>query len=260
LHSPVRDILGSGSPVQWFESILGIPGVSSDRMGRMAEPEGLDQRFGEIALRLGFVTRDQLDQAIRIRDRNLELGLEIRLEEIFLKLDHLKAEQADTIHGALSEKSTLQPESRGEKKIEAPPGLAVRGETLLDFQGESEEEPEDTPAPPPPLTASAVEEKDTVMGGPPAGIPDTTIGGPESKKASAEGEEKKKGKWIGPYRIVQEIGRGGMGVGSSVSRGRRRRWPSSAAIRASCPCTTWETRRTSITSPWHSWRGNPSPS
>ncbi|MHC4600278.1 MAG: protein kinase domain-containing protein, partial [Planctomycetota bacterium] len=179
----------------------------------MAETDSQDTRFAQIALRLGYVTQDQLDRAVRIQERNLELGLEIHLEEILLKLDHIKAEQADTIHNALAEKATLQPEARGEHKVGPPPGLAVRGETLLDFQGEMGEEPEE-PAPPPPLTASAVEEKDTVMGGPPVGIPDTTIGGPETKEAPKEGEagEKRKGKWIGPYRIVQEIGRGGMGV------------------------------------------------
>ncbi|MHC4777452.1 MAG: protein kinase domain-containing protein, partial [Planctomycetota bacterium] len=178
----------------------------------MREISSHDKSFADIALSMGFLSPEQIEEALSVQEQNLHLGIEMPLEEILLKLEFLKSAQVETLHNSMSDKSTLPPVLVKEKEEAPPPPVPTRGETLLDFQGESEDL--DSLAPAPPLTESAVEEAATVLGGPPqTGIPGTSVDPHSTKKPPEKGGDKKKdGKWIGPYRVVKEIGRGGMGV------------------------------------------------
>ncbi|MHC5036311.1 MAG: protein kinase domain-containing protein [Planctomycetota bacterium] len=176
----------------------------------MSEERQRDQKFWDFALGSELLTEEQLHLAGEIQRQNLEHGLVITLEEILLKLDFLTTGQIAEIHAHIRHGDVPHPHA--EKGVPRR-----RGQTLLDFQGvEEEEEPEKRP---PTFVEDAADDTPTIAGEPttPA-VMQTDM---ESPTAGWEGgairpapktADKDTGRWVGPYRIIQEIGRGGMGV------------------------------------------------
>ncbi len=177
----------------------------------MTRSENPDDRFGEIAVAKGFLSREQFADALKRLHVRREEGVETTLKSLLLEGGVLTGEQAEAIRSELVGEAEAG-EDPGEEAHAAVPGTnagegpPARGETLLDFHGEGEDFAEETSHT---ITGTAPDDLATLPGEPPPTIPPPGHG---PGGAGVPDQEDRDGHWIGPYRIVNEVGRGGMGV------------------------------------------------
>ncbi len=207
----------------------------------MAEDERADLKIGKAAVEKGFITGEKLEEALRIAGKRGRNGWEADLGGILVDLGFLTAEQLALLregegrgagagtsgsaaveggdHGAGYGRGE---DEEGGAELLAPEGGKPgqgRGKTLLDFQARGGDpgpkadtadiEPDDVDTRFAPVTRKGSRSAPAAGTGA-ADAPPKPEGGekPHARTAMLH----KPGAFIGPYKILSEIGRGGMGV------------------------------------------------